>query len=233
MIVLGIYVCFDIDYRPPTNKIAGRQCFRVCLSVSHLSTGWKGFRVTNYPWFIGFNCYMCISQPVYGFNPKVYWIKTLTIVWLQVLSLLWNLSLWSVVEKSNAHCLYSWWQPASPARADKPYSQSHATTEAALGPLLNMGPHGTVQGSTGSDISVADPEFPRGGGANSPGGSANTNFPQNCMKLKEFGPPGGRPSLGPPLDPPLHLVARLETCSNLFTWGHDCTATGGYWSIYG
>ena len=32
------------------------------------------------------------------------------------------------------------------------------------------------------------------------------NFPNNCMKLKGFGPPGGgsRP-LRPPLDPPLHL----------------------------
>ena len=43
-------------------------------------------------------------------------------------------------------------------------------------------------------IPVADPGFPRGGGANSPGGRQNTilpKFPKNCMKLKEFGPPGG------------------------------------------
>ena len=26
---------------------------------------------------------------------------------------------------------------------------------------------------------------------------------ENCMKMKEFGPPGGHPSLAPPLDPPL------------------------------
>ena len=41
---------------------------------------------------------------------------------------------------------------------------------------------------------MADPGFPRGGGANSPGGHQHTilpNFPKNCMKLKEFGPPGG------------------------------------------
>ena len=41
---------------------------------------------------------------------------------------------------------------------------------------------------------VADPGFPRGGGANSPGGRQHmilSNFPKNCMKLKEFGPPGG------------------------------------------
>ena len=41
--------------------------------------------------------------------------------------------------------------------------------------------------------SVAEPGFPRGGGANS-GGCQHTilsKFPKNCMKLKEFGPPGG------------------------------------------
>ena len=43
-------------------------------------------------------------------------------------------------------------------------------------------------------VSVADPGFPRGGGVNSPGGRQHTilpNFSKNCMKLKEFGPPGG------------------------------------------
>ena len=41
---------------------------------------------------------------------------------------------------------------------------------------------------------VADLGFPRGGGANSPGGRQHTilpKFPKNCMKSKEFGPPGG------------------------------------------
>ena len=28
-------------------------------------------------------------------------------------------------------------------------------------------------------------------------------FAENCMKMKEFGPPGGRASLAPPLDPPM------------------------------
>ena len=44
-------------------------------------------------------------------------------------------------------------------------------------------------------VTVADLGFPRGGGANSLGGHQHTilpNFPKNCMKLKEFGPPGGR-----------------------------------------
>ena len=28
-------------------------------------------------------------------------------------------------------------------------------------------------------------------------------FPENCMKMKEFGPPGGGRVPGPPLDPPM------------------------------
>ena len=40
-----------------------------------------------------------------------------------------------------------------------------------------------------------DPGFPRGGGANSLGGGHQhmilPKFPKNCMKSKEFGPPGG------------------------------------------
>ena len=50
-------------------------------------------------------------------------------------------------------------------------------------------------------IPVADPGFPRGGGTNSPGGRQHTilpYFPENCMKLKESGPPGGHSSLTPP-----------------------------------
>ena len=54
---------------------------------------------------------------------------------------------------------------------------------------------------------MADPGFPRGGGANSPEGCQHTilqNFPKNCMKLKEFGPPeGARPKFYY-VDPPLH-----------------------------
>ena len=55
--------------------------------------------------------------------------------------------------------------------------------------------------------SVADPGFPWGGGANSPGEHQHTilpKFPKNCMKLKEFGP-GGHASLMPPLDLPLYF----------------------------
>ena len=57
---------------------------------------------------------------------------------------------------------------------------------------------------------MADPGFPRGGGANTPaGGGQHTilpNFPKNCMKLKEnLDPPGGGTSLAPPLDPPLMI----------------------------
>ena len=49
-------------------------------------------------------------------------------------------------------------------------------------------------------------DFPQGG-ANSQSGCANLFFSaENCMKMKEFGPPGVRASLAPPLDPPLVLA---------------------------
>ena len=64
---------------------------------------------------------------------------------------------------------------------------------------------------------VADPGFPRGGGANSPGGRQHTilpNFPKNCMKLKEFGPSGGggRPKFYY-VDPPLVTLTFKEVTS--------------------
>ena len=56
----------------------------------------------------------------------------------------------------------------------------------------------TIANSGGSRI------FPRGGREPSRGGVNMPNFPENCMKSKEFGRPGGgvRPSR-PPLDPPM------------------------------
>ena len=73
--------------------------------------------------------------------------------------------------------------------------------------------------------SVADPGFPRGGGANSPGGRQHTilpYFPKNCMKLKEFGPPGrGCTSLVPPLDPPLDICSLFCTFCTLM-WQSRC-----------
>ena len=52
---------------------------------------------------------------------------------------------------------------------------------------------------------MADPGFSRGGGREPSRGGVNTpNIPENCMKSKEFGRPGGgRASLTPPLDPPM------------------------------
>ena len=53
--------------------------------------------------------------------------------------------------------------------------------------------------------------FPRGGREPSRGGVNTPNFPENCMKSKEFGRPGGgvRPSR-PPLDPP--MINTSEIC---------------------
>ena len=42
------------------------------------------------------------------------------------------------------------------------------------------------------------------GGAPTPNLGLFCNFfAENCMKIKEFGPPGGHASLVPPLDPPM------------------------------
>ena len=63
---------------------------------------------------------------------------------------------------------------------------------------------------------MADPGFPRGGGANSPGGRGAPTYDfakfsqKNCMKLKEFGPPGGGGGARPKfyyVDPPLNISA--------------------------
>ena len=82
---------------------------------------------------------------------------------------------------------------------------------------------------------VADPGFPRGGGANSLGGRQHTilpYFPKNCMKLKEFEPLGGRASLAPPLRsatallcmPPftMHAPPALHTPSATHAPCHAC-----------
>ena len=75
---------------------------------------------------------------------------------------------------------------------------------------------------------VADPGFPRGGGANPKGGGANLKFgqffPKTAWKWRNFGPEGGRASLAPPLDPPLlwHEHGWYDT-GKLCTNKIDCT----------
>ena len=58
--------------------------------------------------------------------------------------------------------------------------------------------------------------FPRGGREPSRGGVNTPNFPENCMKSKEFGRPGGgvRPSR-PPLDPPMITSLVSFNCFSL------------------
>ena len=56
---------------------------------------------------------------------------------------------------------------------------------------------------------VADPGFSPGGGAPTPKSAIIFQFfAENCMKMKEFGPPGGgaRP-WRPPLDPPMEAIS--------------------------
>ena len=74
-----------------------------------------------------------------------------------------------------------------------------------------------VQGATQS-YSVADPGFPRGGGANSLGGAPTYEFVEFSQKLHEieriWTPRGrGRASPVPPLDPPLLFCVYLFSIS--------------------
>ena len=48
-------------------------------------------------------------------------------------------------------------------------------------------------------LAVADPGFSPGGAPTPKSAIIFQFFAENCMKMKEFGPPGGRASLAPPL----------------------------------
>ena len=64
-------------------------------------------------------------------------------------------------------------------------------------------------------------DFPQGGAPTPKIANIFQIFAENCMKMKEFGPRGGRASLAPPLDPPMCLV--LMTEMDLFTLASfDC-----------
>ena len=69
-----------------------------------------------------------------------------------------------------------------------------------------------------SHIPVADPGFSQGGAPTPKITIIFQNFAENCMKMKEFGPPGGGRPWRPPLDPPMHTmvsVNRLKSNSAL------------------
>ena len=61
---------------------------------------------------------------------------------------------------------------------------------------------------------MADPGFPRGGGANSPGGAPTYDFAIFSRKLHEieriWAQGGERAPLAPPLDPTLVMVDRFD-----------------------
>ena len=55
-----------------------------------------------------------------------------------------------------------------------------------------------------SFITVADPGFSPGGAPTPKSAIIFQFFAENCMKMKEFEPPGGGRPWRPPLDPPMH-----------------------------
>ena len=58
----------------------------------------------------------------------------------------------------------------------------------------------------GLKYSVADPGFSPGGAPTPKSAIIFQFFAENCMKMKEFGPPGGARPWRPPLDPPMILI---------------------------
>ena len=54
-------------------------------------------------------------------------------------------------------------------------------------------------------------DFPKGGAPTPKIAIIFQNFAENCMKMKEFGPLGGRASLAAPLDPPMFLYSFVFT----------------------
>ena len=66
---------------------------------------------------------------------------------------------------------------------------------------------------------MADPGFPRGGGANSRGGAPTYDFTKFSQKLhlieRIWTPQRGRASLAPPLDPPLKTIIKLTDYENI------------------
>ena len=58
-------------------------------------------------------------------------------------------------------------------------------------------------------LPVADPGFSPGGAPTPKIAIIFQIFAENCMRMKEFGPPGGA-SLAPPLDPPMPSVVCLR-----------------------
>ena len=81
---------------------------------------------------------------------------------------------------------------------------THTQTLRVNKPLMELIPL-LLRLAKGAVCVVANPGFPRGGGANPKGGHQPIIwpiFPENCMKMKKFWARGGRH----PLDPPLNTI---------------------------
>ena len=74
--------------------------------------------------------------------------------------------------------------------------------------------------------------FPRGGCEPSRGGVNTPNFPENCMKSKEFGRPGGRASLTPPLDPPMTWWHKVNTAHNIHNGNNSSNYSSDHTNKY-
>ena len=112
--------------------------------------------------------------------------------------------------------LYSWWHSASPANRGRSHDIYFSSTPNVILGHLSCWPIATRTRRSGWCIQYASlygtlqlwiqahaPGFYPRRGRQLPGGARQhtilPKFPKNCMKLKEFGHPGGRASLASPL----------------------------------
>ena len=73
---------------------------------------------------------------------------------------------------------------------------------------------------------VADPGFSPGWAPTPKNAIIFQFFVENCMKMKEFGPGGGRASLAPPLDPPMYTSVHVSDMNSKI--GVQCGDTEAY-----
>ena len=79
---------------------------------------------------------------------------------------------------------------------------------------------------------MADPGFSRGGGREPSRGGVNTpNFPENCMKSKEFGRPGGACVPHAPPRSANELLNRVQVIVFLLPFSFICTASGWFGTL--
>ena len=103
---------------------------------------------------------------------------------------------WLCPVNSVVEIIYAFYKRNTSAKQQKPFDIS-LNSFAAQATFLQIGRQ------VRRPNAVADLGFSPGGAPTPKVGVLIYYFAENCMKMKEFGPPGGGASLAPPLDPPM------------------------------